>query len=54
MVDGNVLLADGTVAGIATEEILANADETARETFERAGLLDALDSHPNTWNSVRY
>lgn len=54
MVDGNVLLADGAVDGIATDEILANADETARETFERADLLDALDPHPSTWNSVRY
>jgi cytosine/adenosine deaminase-related metal-dependent hydrolase len=62
MTDGNVLVRDrefeGPVADALPSEtgesVLTRADEVARETFERAGLSDALEPHPNAWNAVRY
>ena len=62
MVDGNVLVRDRQIAkpngddfgGDDVEAILSNADAVAMEAFERAGLLDELEPHPNSWRSVRY
>jgi len=62
MVDGDVLVrdhefegaVDETLASPAGEGILTRADEVARETFKRAGLVDELEPHPNSWGAVRY
>ncbi|PSP72241.1 hydrolase [Halobacteriales archaeon QS_3_64_16] len=59
MVDGRVRLRDGR-PGSGTDEavneaaILEEADRVARDTFEGAGVLSLTESHPKTWDQVRY
>jgi 5-methylthioadenosine/S-adenosylhomocysteine deaminase len=54
MVDGRVLMQDRTFDWIDVEAILDDAQRAAVESFERAGVLDALAEHPREWGEVRY
>jgi len=62
MVGGDVLVRDRELEGLVADalpsgsdrSILTRADEVAEETFERAGLTEGLEPHPNAWNAVRY
>ncbi|CAN5826195.1 amidohydrolase family protein [soil metagenome] len=54
MVDGRILKQDHQIVDVNTEQILDDADRAARMTYERAGMLDRLASHPNTWGRTRY
>ena len=59
MVGGRVRLQDGRPgngSGETVDEaaILDEADRVARETFGRADALSLTESHPKTWNNVRY
>ena len=54
MVDGAILKQDHQIVGVDIDAILDDADRAARVTFERAGMLDRLASHENTWGHVRY
>ena len=54
MVDGKILKRDHHIVGIDIDTILDDADLAAHTTYQRAGLLDRLASHPHTWGHVRY
>ncbi len=54
MVDGRVLMQDRKYDWIDVETILDDAQRAAEESFERAGVLDALAEHPREWGEVRY
>lgn len=54
MVDGKTLMRDRRIENIDIDTILDDADRAAHATYERAGMLDKLVSHPNTWGHVRY
>jgi len=54
MVDGEIRMQNQRIDGVDTRSILERADQVAMETFERAGILEALEPHPNTWREVRY
>ncbi len=54
MVDGQVLKQDHQIVGLDIDTILDDADRAARQTYERAGMLDRLASHPTTWGNTRY
>jgi cytosine/adenosine deaminase-related metal-dependent hydrolase len=54
MVDGKILKRDGRTLEIDIETILDAADRAAHDTYQRAGMLDLLGSHPNTWGHARY
>ena len=54
MVDGKILKRDHQILDIDVDTILDDADRAARAAYERAGVLNRLSSHPNTWGQVRY
>ncbi len=54
MVDGKILKRDHQIQGVDVDTILDDADRAAQATYARAGMLDRLASHPNTWGNVRY
>lgn len=54
MVDGRVLMQDRAMPGLDADRIIADANRAARDTYQRAGQLDLLVSHPHTWGHVRY
>jgi cytosine/adenosine deaminase-related metal-dependent hydrolase len=59
MVGGEIRLRDGrpgngTGETVDEAAILDEADRVARETFGRADALSLTESHPKTWNDVRY
>jgi cytosine/adenosine deaminase-related metal-dependent hydrolase len=54
MVDGKILKQDHRVIDIDVDTILDDADRAAHDTYQRAGMLDRLASHPTTWGNVRY
>jgi 5-methylthioadenosine/S-adenosylhomocysteine deaminase len=54
MVDGRILMQNRTYDWIDVDTILDDAQRVAEETFERAGVLDALREHPREWGEVRY
>ncbi len=54
MVDGKILKQNHQILDIDVDTILNDADRAAQTTYERAGMLDRLSSHPNTWGHVRY
>jgi cytosine/adenosine deaminase-related metal-dependent hydrolase len=54
MVDGEVRMQNQRIDDVDTRSILERADQVAMETFERAGVLETLNPHTNTWREVRY
>jgi 5-methylthioadenosine/S-adenosylhomocysteine deaminase len=54
MVEGRVLMEDRRYDWIDVDRILDDAHAAAMASFERAGVLDALEQHPNEWGQVRY
>jgi 5-methylthioadenosine/S-adenosylhomocysteine deaminase len=54
MVDGLVLMQDRAYDWIDVDTILDDAQRSAEECFDRAGVLDALLEHPREWSEVRY
>lgn len=54
MVDGRVLMENRAMPGIDADRIIADANQAARNTYQRAGQLDLLVSHPHTWGHPRY
>jgi 5-methylthioadenosine/S-adenosylhomocysteine deaminase len=54
MVDGRILMEDRSYDWIDVETILSDAQRAAEESFERAGVIEALKEHPREWGEVRY
>jgi 5-methylthioadenosine/S-adenosylhomocysteine deaminase len=54
MVDGRVLMQDRRYDWIDVDTILDDAHRAAMASFERAGVLDSLEQHPNEFGHVRY
>jgi 5-methylthioadenosine/S-adenosylhomocysteine deaminase len=54
MVDGRTLMESRSYDWVDIDAILDEAQRAASESFERAGVLDALREHPREWGEVRY
>jgi cytosine/adenosine deaminase-related metal-dependent hydrolase len=54
MVDGRILMHNREIQEVDIDQIIADANQVARDTYARAGQLDKLASHPHAWGHVRY
>jgi len=54
MVDGDVLMEDRSFEDVPVDDILADAEQAAAATYERANAEEFLDEPGNLWDATRY